>query len=191
MTEDQLRQFAAYGCMSRCLIKIAAALKKPISPDDFCAKYAALFPKGQLGGLATSDACHIAIDLGLCEKVWAVRDTGTIIEALHADQPSLVLTDVRLDGAWHRGGSLFHSRLLLAADSSPSLSSPLLRLWNPKPDLTEEVVDMPLSLLEVQMVHYLLLSHPPEPNQSLEPTPTSGTSAAEQPLVPSAVVAHL
>ena len=30
-----------------------------------------------------------------------------------------------------------------------------------------------------------------EPNQSLEPTPTAGTSAAEQPLVPSRVVAHL
>ena len=29
------------------------------------------------------------------------------------------------------------------------------------------------------------------PNQALEPTPTSGTSAAEQPLVPAAVVAHL
>ena len=29
------------------------------------------------------------------------------------------------------------------------------------------------------------------PNQSSEPTPTSGTSAAEQPLVPAAVVAHL
>ncbi len=29
------------------------------------------------------------------------------------------------------------------------------------------------------------------PNQSLEPTPTAGTSAAEQPLVPAAVVAHL
>ncbi len=28
-------------------------------------------------------------------------------------------------------------------------------------------------------------------NQSSEPTPTSGTSAAEQPLVPAAVVAHL
>ncbi len=30
-----------------------------------------------------------------------------------------------------------------------------------------------------------------EPNQSSEPTPTAGTSAAEQPLVPTAVVAHL
>jgi hypothetical protein len=30
-----------------------------------------------------------------------------------------------------------------------------------------------------------------EPNQSSEPTPTAGTSAAEQPLVPAAVVAHL
>jgi hypothetical protein len=30
-----------------------------------------------------------------------------------------------------------------------------------------------------------------EPNQSPEPTPTAGTSAAEQPLVPAAVVAHL
>ena len=30
-----------------------------------------------------------------------------------------------------------------------------------------------------------------EPNQSSEPTPTSGTSAAEQPRVPAAVVAHL
>jgi len=30
-----------------------------------------------------------------------------------------------------------------------------------------------------------------EPNQSPEPTPTSGTSAAEQPRVPDAVVAHL
>ena len=29
------------------------------------------------------------------------------------------------------------------------------------------------------------------PNQSSEPTPTAGTSAAEQPLVPAAVVAHL
>ncbi len=29
------------------------------------------------------------------------------------------------------------------------------------------------------------------PNKSLEPTPTSGTSAAEQPLVPAAGVAHL
>ena len=29
------------------------------------------------------------------------------------------------------------------------------------------------------------------PNQSSEPTPTSGTSAAEQPRVPAAVVAHL
>ena len=30
-----------------------------------------------------------------------------------------------------------------------------------------------------------------EPNQSSEPTPTAGTSAAEQPRVPAAVVAHL
>jgi hypothetical protein len=30
-----------------------------------------------------------------------------------------------------------------------------------------------------------------EPNQSPEPTPAAGTSAAEQPLVPAAVVAHL
>jgi len=30
-----------------------------------------------------------------------------------------------------------------------------------------------------------------KPNQSPEPTPTAGTSAAEQPLVPAAVVAHL
>lgn len=30
-----------------------------------------------------------------------------------------------------------------------------------------------------------------KPNKSLEPTPTSGTSTAEQPLVPAAVVAHL
>ena len=29
------------------------------------------------------------------------------------------------------------------------------------------------------------------PNQTPEPTPTAGTSAAEQPLVPAAVVAHL
>ena len=32
---------------------------------------------------------------------------------------------------------------------------------------------------------------PPTPNQSLEPTRVLGTSAAEQPLVPSRVVAHL
>jgi len=32
---------------------------------------------------------------------------------------------------------------------------------------------------------------PPTPNQSSEPTPTSGTSAAGQPRVPAAVVAHL
>jgi hypothetical protein len=30
-----------------------------------------------------------------------------------------------------------------------------------------------------------------EPNQSLEPTSVLGTSAAEQPLVPSTLVAHL
>ena len=33
--------------------------------------------------------------------------------------------------------------------------------------------------------------HPETPNKAPEPTPTAGTSAAEQPLVPAAVVAHL
>lgn len=156
MTTDQERAFAQFGCMSRCLIKASEILRKPISRDAFCEKYSHLFPKDQLGGLAASDACHIAIDLGLCEKVYAVRDTGTAIRALGLNQISLVLTDIELDSAWNRGGSLFHCRILLGADSRPSLVSPSLKLWSPKSDLTEGVEDIPLPLLEVQMVHYLL-----------------------------------
>jgi hypothetical protein len=47
--------------------------------------------------------------------------------------------------------------------------------------LSPQPAGFPIAPLEVKK----------KPNQSPEPTPTAGTSAAEQPLVPAAVVAHL
>ncbi len=50
---------------------------------------------------------------------------------------------------------------------------------------------MPVEVSAETLVGLLEAMITQPPNKSPEPTPTSGTSAAEQPLVPAAVVAHL
>lgn len=156
MTTDQERAFAQFGCMSRCLIKASEILQKPISRDAFCEKYFHLFPEGQFGALIASDACHIAIDLKLCRKVSAIRDVSMAIQALQNDQLSLVLTDLSLDAAWNRTGTTAHCRLLLGISDHQTLASPLLRVWNPKADLSDEEYDISLAYLDRQLVHFLM-----------------------------------
>jgi hypothetical protein len=51
--------------------------------------------------------------------------------------------------------------------------------------------DFPIEVFREIVVPFDIERRIKEPNQSSEPTPTAGTSAAEQPLVPAAVVAHL
>ena len=65
------------------------------------------------------------------------------------------------------------------------------RLWFTHPAAPAKLRSPKFSTMKSAHFFSVLLSPLRSPNKPPEPTPTAGTSAAEQPLVPAAVVAHL
>jgi hypothetical protein len=80
------------------------------------------------------------------------------------------------------------SILSYGTDSSVTFVAP----YGPHaPQGTDLLLDFPLTSSSAKTLKKFIAGLKEEPNQSLEPTAMLGTSAAEQPLVPSTAVAHL
>jgi hypothetical protein len=67
MTTEEESEFNKHGCVARCLIKLTEMIQKPVTKDDFCLRFAHLFPnpKTQYGWLDLATIPEIAAALSL------------------------------------------------------------------------------------------------------------------------------
>ncbi len=98
MTDDQRQQFNHFGCVSRCLIRLAEIHGHPISDDKFCSRFRRLFLNpNQYGMLLISQISQVIPHLQLGRHFQVYRRYPAI--KYHFEQPRdiLVLSEVHLD----------------------------------------------------------------------------------------------
>jgi len=156
MTPEELKELTLehrwnfYSCASRCLIKLAEMHGKPISNDDFRAKFGHLFPPLQEGLTNTAEQIEIAKGLGLCNSALALRDQRKVKDLMTKKQQRgvLVLTDRH---PHDNNADLFHCRLLCGGDDTN------VKLFSPFQDGTAPILPDTWANLEKQLVHFIVL----------------------------------
>lgn len=81
MTTEEEAEFNRHGFVSRCLIKLTESIQKPVTKDDFCRRFAHLFPdpRAQYGFLDLGTVPQIAADLSLPAHVKMSADYDVIL----------------------------------------------------------------------------------------------------------------
>ncbi len=165
MTEDQLVQFNLYGCVSRCIIRITELRNTPISPDGFVSRYSYLFPPEKCGILSVDDICEVAKDLAIATTVDIFRNVDEAVKLLRKKQTSNLLVFTELDES-EPPKFLNHCRLAVAAGiaslapaqgSNEVSQEEVLVLYSPFQDGSAPELNVLLSTLESQLVHFLWL----------------------------------
>jgi hypothetical protein len=132
MTPQQEQQFNNFGCISRCLIKLAETKQQPIAKADFCEKFQHFFPNPtqQYGGLLTSEIAQIARSLGLGRYLQSFRRYAEIDEQFNKEKRSvLVSSEINLDP--YHSDVIRHCNLLTAIDIAA------FSIWCPYRDGTD------------------------------------------------------
>jgi hypothetical protein len=88
MTTEEESGFNRHGCVSRCLIKLTENIHKPVTKDDFCRRFAHLFPnpKTQYGLLDLASIPEIAAALSLPVNVKMSVDYDAILRESNRPQ---------------------------------------------------------------------------------------------------------
>jgi hypothetical protein len=82
MTDGEKDQFYKYGCVSRCIIQLTEWHHKPITPDDFIARFYPHYPQWSqfLGLLSLSDIIDICRELKIGRHADTYRDSAVVRE---------------------------------------------------------------------------------------------------------------
>jgi hypothetical protein len=123
---DGLEQnFNKYGCVSRCLIKLAELKGRPITPKQFCEKFGILFTNPQQPGLlVTSQILNVIRDLSLAQNFIVSRRYEAILwEHNHENKDVLVFSET-----WNGVEESKHCCLLSCINATT------FTLWNPVDD---------------------------------------------------------
>lgn len=90
MTPEQQDQFNKFGCASQCVIMLSECHQKPLSQDEFAARFDKYFPSPdrRYGQISTSGIIDICRDLGLCSFAQSLRCLDRIREFLQKSQAS-------------------------------------------------------------------------------------------------------
>jgi hypothetical protein len=146
MTEQQLKDYHSYGCMSKAVRKLAERRGNSLTLEQYCVRFEKLFYP-QYGALTTSGLFEVARELKLCSRAWTFVSTDTARQ--HVKSQGLFVITERYWIGDIRWIPATHVRLVLACDASVWV------LWNEDRDGREEKV-LETDLLR-QLPHFIML----------------------------------
>jgi len=129
MTADQRRRFNEYGCVSRCIIKLAKTKGNSITDDEFCAKFdRRLFLNWErYGMLLTSQIVEVIKDLRLGRHFLTFRRYPAIVSRFREGQTDILVFS-EIDLRENENGCVDHCSLLREIDDQH------FKLWIPWKD---------------------------------------------------------
>jgi hypothetical protein len=136
MTTEEESEFNKHGCVSRCLIKLTESIQKPVTKDEFCRRFAHLFPnpKTQYGLLNLATVPEIAAALKLPANVRMSADYNAILsECSKLPWMVLVFSSVNL---FDPNATTFEGYCSLLNE----IGTETFSLWTPLPDGGEVVL---------------------------------------------------
>jgi len=129
MTSDQEKQFNDFGCVSRCLIKLAAVNEKPISKADYCQRFENLFPhpKERYGILDDTAFHQIVKELALPTGFKVCGDYPDV-EAEFNTHGRMILVNSKINLNLNKSDPINHCSVLTKINSDG------FELWTPSQD---------------------------------------------------------
>ena len=105
MTDEQRQQFDQFGCVSRCIIKIAERQGRPITNERFCKRFKRHFSNpNQYGMLLISQLSAVILRLKLGRYFQVYRRYPAVKYHFEQHKNVLVLSEFHL--CFRRGTSL-------------------------------------------------------------------------------------
>jgi hypothetical protein len=155
MTATQKEQFGKFGCVSRCIIQLTEWHQKPITADDFIARFHSRYPQWQefCGMLSLSDIVDICRELKIGRHANTYRDSEVVRDFFKGVKTSgvFMFTERGFDGG---SKPLYHCSLVRYMNPFWLVWSPITHgestEWNVKNNCFDEMVDKSLA-------HFLVL----------------------------------
>ena len=125
MTAEQKEQFDKFGCVSRCIIKLMEWHHKPITADEFVARFYPRFPHWveACGLLSMSDIIDICRELQIARHANTYRDRAVVLGFLQGVRTSgvFMFSERAFNGA---SDKIYHCSLV-------GYTNQRFRVWSP------------------------------------------------------------
>jgi hypothetical protein len=155
MTDAQKQQFDKFGCVSRCIIKLTEWHQKPITADDFVARFYGRYPHWVevCGLLSMSDIIDICRELQIARHANTYRDIAVVRGFLHGVMTSGVFMFSERDFTGV-GEKIYHCSLV-------GYTNQRFRVWSPTADgrfVEGELEDSAVyEMTDKGLAHFLVL----------------------------------
>lgn len=151
MTPDQQKQFNRFGCIARCIIKLAELKNHPITEGTFCDQFNDLFLiGGQYGLLLTSQIVRVIGELHLGQHFQCFRRYCEIDSLFNNEHRSiLVFSEININET--ATDLVKHCSLLLGINHQE------FKIWTPLNDGSDQEVSLNVNLWEAKACHGLVL----------------------------------
>lgn len=152
MTSDQQEQFNRFGCIARCMIKLAEIKGRAITKEAFCTQFNGLFLNPtQYGLLLTSQIVDVIRRLDLGQHFQSFRRYCEIDSLFNNEHRSiLVFSEINIIDPTATD-LVKHCSLLVAINHRD------FRIWTPLNDGSDQELSLNVNLWEAKACHGLVL----------------------------------